>query len=416
MDCSDGSSRKRAENGDTWIMLCRAGFEDALAEEIARAAPAHELHIATQPGWLRVDSPAPRGSFLAATPYVFERQRLPRAEWCAELDTAQWAALLATRWNAALARDARPWTLHAFAPNPGAEDSLTRAAHRLGAALRQALGTAQAGLAGRYVAPEQAVCVLRQELGGVLCDSRPRRDRVAGASRQGLGGAPRTLPAGLHVLQVCRVPGGAWTSLAPGAEISDPWPGGVHRVPDDVLAPSRSFAKIEEAFDVMGSAPTAGETAVDLGAAPGGWSWAFVKRGCRVMAVDNGPVKLKSLGGWGGELQHIRHDGMTFTPPRPVDWLACDMLVAPGAALGLVRKWHLAGWTRRMIVNFKLPQRHPLAAVEPVRAALDALPGFRYRLRQLFHDRREVTLMAECERTPPVARRPRRHLSRMKRR
>jgi hypothetical protein len=379
--------------------LCRAGFEDVLAEEAARSgaaagnisAPAKSARIpsqldsadaplariATHSGWLQCARASVNDAPISDAPFVFERQRLPGARWCAEGGAGELAGFLAREWAPALQARAGRWTLHVFAPHPDAEDSLTHAAHGLGAALRRALCEASAELAGRYVDP------------GAAARDDSRR-----------GSAARPSPAALSVLQVCRVPGGAWASLASAAALSDPWPGGVHRVPDDPLAPSRSYAKIEEAFEVMGVSPQAGESAVDLGAAPGGWSWAFVKRGCRVVAVDNGPMRLKSLGDWGGELEHVRQDGMTFAPARPVDWLASDMLIAPGPALGLVRRWHRAGWARRMVVNFKLPQQHPLAALDPVRESLDALPGFRYRLRQLYHDRREVTLMAECD-TPP---------------
>ena len=34
-----------------------------------------------------------------------------------------------------------------------------------------------------------------------------------------------------------------------------------------------------------------GMRAVDLGAAPGGWTWQLVQRGLQVTAVDNGPLK-----------------------------------------------------------------------------------------------------------------------------
>ena len=146
---------------------------------------------------------------------------------------------------------------------------------------------------------------------------------------------------------------------------------------------------------------------VDLGAAPGGWTWAFVKRGCTVTAVDRGALKLKSLGAWGGEVTHLTEDGLRFRPSRPVDWLASDMLIAPGIALGLVRKWHEGGWARNYVVNLKLPQQHPDATLVPIQTALDALPGFRYRLRQLYHDRREVTLLGESVRAPERAHRQR---------
>jgi hypothetical protein len=71
------------------------------------------------------------------------------------------------------------------------------------------------------------------------------------------------------------------------------------------------------------------------------------------------------------------------------------MLIAPGQALGLLRKWLGGAWARRCIVNLKLPQKEPLVALAPVREFLAGVPRLRFQLRQLYHDRREVTLMAE---------------------
>lgn len=180
-------------------------------------------------------------------------------------------------------------------------------------------------------------------------------------------------------------------------------------MPGDPLAPSRSYLKIEEALDVMyraglGGAPRPNETVVDLGAAPGGWTWAFLKRGCRVYAVDNGPLKLRSRGGMGGEVVHLREDGMRFRPQDhmriPVDWLLSDMLIAPGQALGLLRRWLEGRWARRLVVNIKLPQRYPLVALTPVVDYLHTVPGLRFHVRQLYHDRREVTVMGELGAPP----------------
>ena len=76
-----------------------------------------------------------------------------------------------------------------------------------------------------------------------------------------------------------------------------------------------------------------------------------------------------------------------------MDWLVCDMLVAPGPAMGLLRRWLQEGWMGNFIVNIKLPQRDALAALEPVRKMLDVMAAPRYQMRQLYHDRREVTVM-----------------------
>lgn len=82
---------------------------------------------------------------------------------------------------------------------------------------------------------------------------------------------------------------------------------------DDDAAPSRSYLKVEEAYIVLGREPQAGETVVDLGAAPGGWSYSAAKRGATVVAIDNGPLKG---GAFGNQLiTHRLEDAFKFQPP-----------------------------------------------------------------------------------------------------
>ena len=95
-------------------------------------------------------------------------------------------------------------------------------------------------------------------------------------------------------------------------------------------APSRSTMKLAEAIEVFmdRSEQTRllrqGMTAVDLGAAPGGWTWQLVKRGIRVTAVDNGP--MKGVLATHPLVQHLRQDGFKYAPRKVVDWLVCDMV------------------------------------------------------------------------------------------
>ncbi len=310
----------------------------------------------------------PVAESLPPAPFIFERQRLPHARWHPGDDWAALAAPLAAEAVPSLARG-RPWALHAFAPDPDSEDSRTREAQALERHVLQEVQRKHAEAWSRYLPPDT---------------------HLPGPEAR--------------VWQLCRVTGGVWSSVAARAALSSAWPGGVHRMPPDPLAPSRSYLKIEEALDVLGqdlgvAPPRAGQTAVDLGAAPGGWTWAFVKRGCRVFAVDNGPLKLRGAGDLGGEAIHLREDGVGFRPQdharTPVDWLLSDMLIAPGVALGLLRRWIAGGWARRLVVNVKLPQTDPLVALRPVQDYLRGVPGLRFRLRQLYHDRREVTLLGE---------------------
>ena len=115
--------------------------------------------------------------------------------------------------------------------------------------------------------------------------------------------------------------------------------------------------------------------------------------------MDHGPLHLPApLPGWGA-ITHLRTNGIVFEPrgPEPVDWLVADMLVAPGVALGLLRRWLTRRLARHVIVNVKIPQEEAFAAIAPVLRFVDGLsPSWNIRVKQLYHDRREVTVLATC--------------------
>lgn len=55
----------------------------------------------------------------------------------------------------------------------------------------------------------------------------------------------------------------------------------------------RSELKLYEAIELFGIPISSGELAVDLGAAPGGWSYVLASRGMRVTAVDPGELDIR---------------------------------------------------------------------------------------------------------------------------
>ena len=89
---------------------------------------------------------------------------------------------------------------------------------------------------------------------------------------------------------------GAWTLLAPDRLLASPtktspFPNGVCRfVEDRTGPPSRAYLKFWEACALLRRWPAPGETCFDLGAAPGGWTWALARLGARVTAVDKAPL------------------------------------------------------------------------------------------------------------------------------
>ena len=178
-------------------------------------------------------------------------------------------------------------------------------------------------------------------------------------------------------------------------------PMGILRMKMPYEAPSRSVLKLAEAFEVFLSDEEKtswikqGMHAVDLGAAPGGWTWHLVQLGMQVVAVDNGP--LKGVVADHPSVKHLRQDGFRYRPKHTVDWLVCDMVEQPGRVAALVSDWVASGATNRAIFNLKLPMKKRVEALAEalngIRAVLDK-KGFKYRLqaKQLYHDREEVTV------------------------
>lgn len=176
------------------------------------------------------------------------------------------------------------------------------------------------------------------------------------------------------------------------------WLGGQRRMADDERAPSRSYLKIEEAYIILGREPQAGETVVDLGAAPGGWSFSAAKRGAKVIAIDNGPLK-------GGAFQHpqIEHrceDAFNFKPAQGevFDWLFCDLVEEPHHVMqNIVAPWLAGKWCRHFVINLKFGHVDSLGLLAEVRAKDSPFAAHTstLRIRHLYHDREEITLVGE---------------------
>jgi 23S rRNA (cytidine2498-2'-O)-methyltransferase len=170
---------------------------------------------------------------------------------------------------------------------------------------------------------------------------------------------------------------------------------GPSRMSDDDAAPSRSYLKVEESYAIIGREPGPGETVCDLGAAPGGWSYSAAKRGARVVAVDNGPLKGGALGN--PLIVHRRADAFGFSPGRDAayDWLFCDMLEDPHKVLqSIVLPWLSGAWCRRFVINLKFGRVDPIALLGELRAA-DSPFSTRasgVRIVHLYHDREEFTV------------------------
>ncbi|MEY4684083.1 MAG: hypothetical protein RLZ25_542 [Pseudomonadota bacterium] len=183
---------------------------------------------------------------------------------------------------------------------------------------------------------------------------------------------------------------------------ASPWLMGIPRLRFPPGAPSRSTLKLDEAFGLFVRDPEnevqPGMTAVDLGAAPGGWTYQLVRRHLRTTAIDNGPMDASLLDS--GLVEHLRVDGFRYRPLKPVDWLVCDMVEQPQRIARLVAEWLAEGRCRRAIFNLKLPMKKRYEMVLDCREILESRTekagvSCRLSFKQLYHDRAEITGYAE---------------------
>jgi 23S rRNA (cytidine2498-2'-O)-methyltransferase len=367
------------------VAQCRAGFEAEAAADLAALADAAGAAIDTEA--------QPGSGFVIGRPQPFDAQRWPKA-----------LAAAPPVFVRSLFFGSGPHRVVAETPSRGRPDRVAPLAALLGALAREArLPGVPSPTRGPAVFAELRLETPDtndgKELSG-LC--RAIESPLAEALRAGgtlsapvQPGTVRAAPA-LHVFFVdgANVYVGA-SALPWGSR----WTMGIPRLHMPRGAPSRSTLKLAEAIGAfLGEREHellhAGMRAVDLGAAPGGWTWQLVERGLRVTAVDNGPLK----GSLADDplVRHLRVDGLAFVPPRPVDWLVCDIVLQPSRIAALIGRWIGRGLARHAIFNLKLPMKKRYDEVRRCREIIvDALAGTRaggtLGLRQLYHDREEVT-------------------------
>jgi 23S rRNA (cytidine2498-2'-O)-methyltransferase len=177
-------------------------------------------------------------------------------------------------------------------------------------------------------------------------------------------------------------PLGSWTLLdrdlvLAATDCSSPFPNGVPQFVEDRHGPpSRAYLKLWETFARLRRQPGPGDHCLDLGAAPGGWTWLLARSSAQVTAVDRAPLADEV-----GRLENVTwRQGSAFgldpAEVGPVDWWCSDIVAYPERLLGLVTRWLDSGQVRNLVctVKFQGPTDHEVAA------RFAALPGA-----QLFH-------------------------------
>lgn len=323
----------------SWLWTCRAGFEAQLFEELA---------------WGKKNPILLGPALVASEPFTGENP-LPQPPAFARMGFPI-AAVVRTPAEAADALPFEPMKLQCWVPDTDVANAR----------------------AGELTAWEETITALRADEGHGGND--PDTPWKAVEQNAWLG---QVVLIGPGVAVVGRVRAREAMSLSPG---------GRARMKRTQEAPSRAAMKLDEAIDWYNVTPGKGDVCVDLGSAPGGWTRRLAERGARVWSVD--PAKLAPDVLKFPRVKHFQQSAFEFEPEEPVDWLFCDMAWRPLEVAQLLGKWARKNFAAQLIANIKLPMKDKLPTLLRVRQTLTDAGWKQVKMRQLYHDRDEVTVTA----------------------
>jgi 23S rRNA (cytidine2498-2'-O)-methyltransferase len=212
-----------------------------------------------------------------------------------------------------------------------------------------------------------------------------RRSRLIEEKLPPIRQRPRPFPSPLPT-----TPLGAFTlidrdRMIHSAATRSPVPHGAMIFAEDRTGPpSRAYLKLWEALTLIGEQPGPGQRCLDLGASPGGWTFAAASLGADVVSVDKAPLDaaVSAL----ANVSFRKESAFAIDPQTigPIDWLLSDVICYPPRLARLVERWIASGNAARILCTIKL-QGAPDASLE----AFTAIAGAE--VRHLFHNKHELT-------------------------
>lgn len=157
-------------------------------------------------------------------------------------------------------------------------------------------------------------------------------------------------------------------------------------IEDKQNPPNRAYLKLWEALTLLGHYPKPNETAIDLGASPGGWTYVMQTFGTKVIAVDKAPLEPRIAKS--PRVQFLQQSAFALDPSTftdPLDWVLCDVACYPERTLALIQRWIHAKKAKQLIFTIKLQGTTNLEILKQFKD----IPGSS--VTHLFHNKHEVT-------------------------
>lgn len=175
--------------------------------------------------------------------------------------------------------------------------------------------------------------------------------------------------------------------LLGSAVCASPFPNGEFSfVEDREGPPSRAYRKLWEALVLAGKMPGPGDTCVDAGASPGGWTWALTNLGAKVIAIDRAALDADIAAR--EQVRYLKHDAFTLRPSDigPVDWVFSDVICYPEALFEWISEWIASGLAKNFVCTIKMQGQQFDKATTDKFAAIEGS-----RVVHLWHNKHELT-------------------------
>lgn len=209
--------------------------------------------------------------------------------------------------------------------------------------------------------------------------------------------APHSIPASgetvLDIIILDELKG--WIGFHIHSGFHSIFPGGRHRISLPQDAPSRAYLKFEEGLQWSGAALRKGDTAIEIGSAPGGTSYALLKRGLKVIGIDPGDMAPELLKN--SDFIHMKRTVASVLReelPQSIQWLLLDMNVEPRISLFAVDRLasRMKDTLLGVFLTVKMNQWRYAAEIPSMVEHVKAMGMVRVKVAQLSSHRQEILI------------------------
>lgn len=160
-------------------------------------------------------------------------------------------------------------------------------------------------------------------------------------------------------------------------------------IEDKLNPPSRAYLKLWELFTIHNIKPLPKEVCVELGAAPGGWTWVLKNMNCEIYSFDRAPLDDKiakhTL------IHHQIKDAFCVKPqdiPKKVDWFFSDLICDPNKLYSYLEQfWDFANSEVKFVCTLKFKGETDFAILNKFKQIKKS------KVLHLYHNKHEVTFI-----------------------